>query len=265
MIRRLALLMAGLFFCATLVMADEEKTAEKKKDPTKPVKATIEATSLSVSKKLDEKNWQWPMFSQTSLQLMVSVPDKQLLGVDASSSVSEFKDDKKNSLLSTNAFFKTNFNTYATISKDRKALLVNVGSNVTPGKGASRITLKGNLVVRCGLDEKSTKAKDVEIKDKAEEKIGDFTLTVTQAKGFGTWGGSFNIKADKPTIKSITFKDADDKDVEVAGGVPYNFGNVWTYSFTLKKQVEKGKITITYFSKEEKVTIPVEVSIGAGL
>jgi hypothetical protein len=120
-------------------------------------------------------------------------------------------------------------------------------------------------VVRCGTDAKTTEAKEVEFKDKGEAKMGDFTLKVTQAKGFGDAGASFTISATKPDIKSITIKDGDGKEVELNTYGHYGFDKSWTYSYSLKKALEKGKVSITYFSKDEKVTVPVELSVGLGL
>ena len=45
----------------------------------------------------------------------------------------------------------------------------------------------------------------------------------------------------------------------------YGFGKTWTYNYYLKKQVTKAKFSITYFSKDEKVTVPVKLAVGVGL
>jgi hypothetical protein len=252
--RKLAALAAALALCATLAVAD---------DATKPGKAKVEGASLSVYRKLDNKNFPYSGAS-TSLSIQVTYPGKQLLAVDASSKVSEFADDKGTSLMST-GFFKTSFSTAPMIGKDRTSMVVSVQSNVSPAKGATKLNLKGDLVLVCGLEEKSTEEKEVAMKEKAEAKIGDFTLKVNQEKGFGGAGASFTLTASRPVIKSITVKDADGKTVETTTFGNYGFGKTWTYNYSLRKVVEKPKVTITYFSKEEQVTLPINLSLGVGL
>src|SRR5262249_26239725 len=138
-------------------------------------------------------------------------------------------------------------------------------SGVTPARGSNKLSLKGNLVLTCGIEEKTTDAKEVAMKAKTKEDIGDFKLQVTQEKGFGTQGASFSIMASKPNIKSVTVKDADGKEVKVLSFGNFGFGKMWTFNFALEKVVEKAKVSVTYFSKEEKVTVPVELSFGLGL
>jgi hypothetical protein len=144
---------------------------------------------------------------------------------------------------------------------------VSVFGTAAPAKGASKSVVKGSLVLICGTDEKTTDEKEVEMKDKAETTLGDFTIKVTQEKGFGGSGASFTITANNPTLKVVNVKDADGKTVEtMTFGSPYqSFDKKWTASYTLKKVVEKPKISITYFSKEEKVTVPVDLGMGVGL
>ena len=75
------------------------------------------------------------------------VADRQILGVDPSSTISEFKDDKGNSLLSA-GFSKTKFSGDAFFHKAGNAMVVSVYSNVSPAKGASKVLFKGQLVVK---------------------------------------------------------------------------------------------------------------------
>jgi hypothetical protein len=250
--QRLGALALMVVLGSTLTAAD---------DPTKG-KTTVEAVSLTVTKKHD-KAAPWSSNS-TSISVQVAAPDRQFLGVDPSSTISEFKDDKGHSLLST-GFFKTAFSTTPLIGKDRNAMVVTVFSNVSPAKGASKILLKGQLVVKCGLDEKTTEEKEVELKLNTEAKNGDFTLKVTQEKGFAGSGANFTVTAASPVLKTVNFKDADGKAVEVTPFGHYGFAKSWTYTFQLKKEIKKGKFTVTYFSKEEKVTVPVDVEVGVGL
>jgi hypothetical protein len=253
MARVAVVLSAALAACAALA-AD---------DPGKPAKPAVEPVSLVVSRKLDEKNYAYST-SGTALSVKVSCPGKQVLGVDSASSVSEFADDKGTSLLK-GGLIKPTFSNYPIVATDRASLVVSVQSTVPPGKGAARLHLKGDLVLRCGLQEKATEEKEVEFKGKAEAKLGDFTLKVTQEKGFGGGGASFTLTAPRPVLKSVTVKDAAGKAVEVMTLGSFGFGKTWTYTFSLRKPLKQGKVTVSFFAKEEKLTVPVDLSVGLGL
>jgi hypothetical protein len=253
MMRTLALL-AVVFALGTALVAD---------DATKPGKSTVEAVSLSVYKKLDTKEFPFSGAS-TMLSIMVTNKDKRFLGVDPSSTVSELKDDKGNSLIKTDLFVKTAFNTMPRIGVDRTSVIVSVSSAIAPGRDATKIHLRGNLVLTAGLDEKTTDEKEVEMKMNAESKVGDFTVKVTQEKGFAGGGATFTVTSSKPNVKGVSAK-LGGKAVEVSSGFSYGFGKSWTYTFTLKTAVEKPKIAVTWFSKEEKVTVPVDIEVGVGL
>jgi hypothetical protein len=247
--QRLSALALMVVLGSTLTAADE---------PTK-AKTAVEAVSLAVAKKHDQLGG-----NSTSISLQVVAADRQILGVDPSSTISEFKDNKGNSLLST-GFSKTKFSGNAFFHKAGNAMVVSVSSNVSPAKGASKILLKGHLVVKCGVDEKTTEEKEVELKLNTEAKTGDFTLKVTQEKGFAGSGAQFTVTPAGPILKTVKFKDADGKAVEVTLWGSNSAGKSWTQTFSLKKEITNGKFAVTYFSKEEKVTVPVDVEVGVGL
>ncbi len=253
MMRGLAVLTVVFALCTALV-AD---------DATKPDKSSVEGVSLTITKKLDDKNYPYSG-AVTMLSFMVSNPDRQFIGVDPSRTVSELKDDKGTSLLAT-GFFKPSFHPSPRIGLDHKSVIVTMNTMASPAKGATRLHLKGNLVLIAGLDEKTTEEKEVEFKQNAETKLGDFTFKVTMEKGFGGGGGGFSLASTKPTIKEVTVKDAAGKVVETLLGFSFGFGKSWTYNYTLKKAVDKPKVSVTWYSKEEKVKVPVDIEMGLGL
>lgn len=228
----------------------------------KPGKATVEVVSMSIYKKVDPKI---NTFSNDSITVGLVVQDssRQFISVDAGGKVKEFKDDKGTDLTKI-AFGTANFSGGG-VGTGRNSLTFWINGAPRPAKGATKLTIKGDLVVLCGTDEKTTAEADVEIKKGKEVKVDDFTLKVTADKFFGTFGGSFDIASKKNNIKSVSFKDADGKTVEMTTYGPHGFGTNWTMQCTLKKEASKGKVTVTYFSKEEKVTIPVEVTTGLDL
>src|SRR5437764_1358741 len=128
MMRTVAVLTLALAFCTSLV-AD---------DPTKPSKSKVEGVSLSVFRKLDDKNYPYTGAS-TTLAFMVSNPDKRFLGVDPSSTVSEFKDDKGTSLMKSDFFVKTSFSQMPRIAVDRTSVVVTVNTPLLPAREATKL------------------------------------------------------------------------------------------------------------------------------
>jgi hypothetical protein len=136
---------------------------------------------------------------------------------------------------------------------------------VSPAKGASKILLKGQLVMNCGVEESTTEEKEMELKLNTDVKAGDFTLKVTQVKGFAGNGPLFTVTPAGPIVKNVNVKDAEGKAVAATLWGTNSKGKIWTKTFSLKKEITKGKFTVTYFSKQEKVTVPVDVAVGVGL
>jgi hypothetical protein len=259
MIRKLVALTLGLVLCAAVAVGAGE-------DKTKPGKATVELTSLSVSRQLADKAIGYSSNS-VSLSFAVRCPGKYILALDPTETkVSEFKDDKGTILNKGNAFFTPNFS-QGIFAKDRSGLSVYLNSfSQTTARGATKLIVKGNLVLVCGVKEKSTKEVEVEMKDKAKAKIGDFDLEVNRAKGF-SGGPDFTITSASPTLKGIKIVDADGKEQPEIGAQNFysTFLKKWSANFSLNKPLAKAKITLTYFDKTEKVTIPVDREVGVGL
>jgi hypothetical protein len=233
-------------------------------DETKSNKSKVQGVSLSVFKKLDDKNYPFTG-SSTTLSFLVSNPDKHFVGVDPSSKVTEFKDDKGTSLMKTDFFVKTSFGQVPRIALDRTSVVVTVNTPMLPAKDATKLHLKGTLVLIAGIDEKKTGEKEVEVKTNAEAKVGDFTVKVTMEKGFAGGGGAFTVTSTRPNVKDVTVNDAEGKTVVVSPGFSYGAGKSWTYSYSMKRAVPKAKIAITWFSKDEKVPISVDLALGIGL
>jgi hypothetical protein len=255
MYRSLLVMTAGLALCVGLARADDEKKA-------KAGKATITPVSLLVTRTIEEKDFFYS-FAHTELRLRLSYPGKQILGIEETSKITEMQDDKKTSLMG-DGFFKAKFNTHPSISKDRNKIAFTLSSNANPGKGATKVAVKGSLVLRCGTEEKSVE-KEVELKNKTEAKFGPLTLKVTAEKGFADGGATFTLVGAKPDLKSISIKDADGKEVEAFSYGPSFFDKTYTYTYNLRKAAEKAKVKITYFSKSENVTVPIDLSVGLGL
>ncbi len=65
--------------------------------------------------------------------------------------------------MKTDFFVKTSFSSTPRLALDRRRVVVAVNSPLLPGKGATKLRLKGNLVLIAGIDEKSSDEKDLDM------------------------------------------------------------------------------------------------------
>jgi len=259
---RLSLLLSAcLVAIASLAFADDK---EKKEDKNRS-EPTITPSTMSVARKLDQEEFP-TSFERTTLWFVVRVPKKTLLGIDnKGSKIDKFADDKGNSLVANRGVFQQ-----VHISTDRSAMEVAVSVfNKCPGKGASKLVLKGELSLEYGTDEKSEEMKKVKFEAKNTAKAGDFEITVTHEKGNfgGIEGPIFTLKSKTRRFKGVTIKDAEGTEFEVRQYVPFSRvgGDPWMTSFGVKKPLKEGTVTVHYFSKEEKVKVPVDLTVGLDL
>jgi len=263
--RRLLLLSACLLACAALAYADDkDKKEEKKEDKTKS-EASVSPLSIAISRKLDAKAFGYAGSDMTTFSFVVSVPKKPLLSIDSGGSkVAKFEDDKGNSLMDEK--FPLQF-FMGQVSQDRSAMTVSLyGNGKRPGKGATKLILKGDLSAVYGTDEKSEEIKKVKFEAKSKAKAGDFEVTITQEKGgFNIEGPIFNLTTKTRAVKGVTVKDGDGKEMEVQPYGSFPFGESWTFTYAVKKAIKEGSITVNYYSKEEKVTVPIDLSASLDL
>jgi len=110
----------------------------------------------------------------TRINLLVRLPDKFIVTVDGK--LNSVTDDKGTDLLKTKIKkgigSPVGFSPLVEINRDGKCFANEVRGPGVPVPGATRIHLKGQLVVKCGIDEKTAEAKNVVLDDKLNVKIG---------------------------------------------------------------------------------------------
>lgn len=269
MTRSLLALAATLALCGAVALGDDGAPESSKGAA---AKATVDAIGVEVRRQAADKHFTFPT-NFVRVTVRVVAPGKQFLFIDNdASSVTDFSDDKGTDLRAAGfgpqKFGKTSFDGFPTISLSRAGLLTTVGSDASKpiAKGASKLTLKGTLVIVCGAGEKSSDAKELAVKLNTEVKFGDYTAKVTQEKGFGDSGPTVLITSKKP-FKTAFFKDADGNALEFNNyGNPYrDYNKTWNSTYYLRKQAGKIKVGVISYSKEEKLTVPVNLSVGLGL
>jgi hypothetical protein len=262
--------------CALGLVTAFAVAADEKKDDTK--KMSVRVFGLSIYKPKPEDRTRGFYFGpSTTVQAVISVPDKAILTLDQKASkLTSFTDDKKTNLYKTVAFgFSQPWVSpyYSPLSKDRKSIAVNFQGNQAPATGANKILIKGSVAVICGKDEKTAEKKDLEFKKGTKAKFGPLELEITTPYP-GAPNLTFVFTSDKPIIKDVKFTDPDGKAVNAStgfGGIAPPGGKIRTVYYLntpfgkKPEKLEKVTIKLTYYDKTETVKVPIDLSTGIGL
>lgn len=253
-----------LLAAATVLLAADDKSAKDKKS------AKIQVTSLSISKAPPPKPGTFMLQGNGLLMdIMISLPGRFITGLDAKASkLDRFTDDKDNALFKkSGGLFGGGanwLNEYAIrFDPDGESVVLQVKGTSTPAKDAEKILLKASLNLKYGSEDKTTDAKALTLKAKAEADIGPFKVRVGQFGNIEIWSSDENIK-------KVEFLD--DKGKPIMTGLPGRNRNPSTkerlsygYSYFLLGKRDKLSIKIHYFTKVETIKVPLDLRVGLGL
>src|SRR4051812_44904654 len=206
----------------------------------------VRVASLQLQKKLNDRESSlvmgaWP---GTTVTLILSQPDKFVIGVDENASkLTSFIDDRGTNLAKAEGNSSSWISAiFSKISEDGKLVAAPIRSNATPAAGAREITLKATVVLRCGGAEKTTEQKDVPLAA-AGTKIPAGPVTLAIAKSNKNAGNelvgaqkSVTLTSTTPldAIKSIVFLDQAGNEIRSheSGHGTMTFGNMSSYEAT---------------------------------
>jgi hypothetical protein len=249
---------------ATALLAADEKSAKDKNT----VKVLV--TSLNIYKAPPPKPGTFMMRSNgLNMEILISLPGRRITGIDAKNSKLErFTDDKDKALFKKSGRLFGGgpnwINEYGVrLDPDGESVAVQIQGTDAPGKDAGKILLKGSLSVKCGSDAKTTDAKEMALKPKAETDVGPFKARVGQFGNIEIWSNDENIQ-------KVEFLD--DKGKPILTGQPGRQRNpskqeklAYGYSYFLFGKHDKCSLKIHYFTRIETVKVPLDLRVGLGL
>ncbi len=194
------------------------------------------------------------------------------------SKLTSFVDDKGTNLLESKTKKKSRYgrrggiDSWPKISKDGHSLQFSISGPGTPASGAKEILVKGKIVVELGGGEKTAEQKDVELRIGSEIKAGPAPMIISKlGKGWGKWKFQIELETGSAykAIKKIAFFDEAGKEIESNKSGWSSSGSKekkkYNLTYNLLKMVNKVTVKITYFSKLEKIAVPIDRKIGVGL
>jgi len=261
--------LAAVSFSAS---ADDEKKADGK--------ASIEAVGLTIAKAKpgDKFGGSYLIGRPAGVAIILRLvePNRSIVALDAEASrLTSFVDDKGTDLSApkkgASGFGSDWLGSFPDIGKDGHSCQFEVRGHL-PAKGAAKLSLRAEIVYRCGTGAE-TIASTTQLTKGAAFPFGPVNVTIDEVKD-ASWGQSkmtFTLKSDKTfeAVKSVTFLDAEGKEIKhsAMGSGRMGFGKKFTYtrSFGLHRKVEKVTVKVEYYSKIETVRMPLDLTVGVGL
>ncbi len=212
----------------------------------------------------------------TRVALMLVSEGKAIVSLDEDASkITTFTDDQGTDFSKSKARFgrdgvKFGFASY---SDDKKALVVDVESGGVPKQGAGELILKGEVVVSVASESKLEKSEAVAATKGTKLKVGEREFEVTTA-GKPKWGDDeFSIelksKYNDRDFKAVKFYAADGTELKAnrsmssSGGV---FGkSTHKVTFNFEKKFDKFSLGLDAWTDLEKVKVPFDLKVKAGL
>jgi len=167
------------------------------------------------------------------------------------------------------------FTTYWRLLGGNHQLVFGVFSPAVPSKGAAAIHVRGSLVLHFGLSPKEAEQRNVQLVKGAKISAGpleaDIVNVGTYPTGKETQQTYLQLSPAKEVeaIRKVTFFDAKGVELETsffAGSGPVRPGEPPTHrTIIIKGNAQKGTLKVTYFSRIEILTVPLDKTVSVGL
>jgi len=214
--------------------------------------------------------------SGTTLHVRVARQDKTIISLDRNASkLSSFTDDKGTVLSETKKrrWGSDWLGSWPRISDDGHSCMLKISSPKTPAAGASKLIVKADIVLACGSDIKTAEQKDFALTKGSKLTVGPVPMKVQSVKdsSFGKAKMRVELISSKSfdAVKALTFIGADGKEIKYdsLGEGTSGIAGKMTYSkaIGLHKKVDVVTVKVTYYQKIEKLTVPLNLTVGVGL
>ena len=209
----------------------------------------------------------------TSLWLRLTRPDKHFICLDEkASTLDAYADDKGTDLKPTAQRTYWGKPIRGQVP-DASHCVLEFQSSKIPAAGARTLAVKANVVMTCGVGEKSAEQKGVALKAGSPTTVGPVPMKVEKIRPSG-WGKvkmtvELSGEKDEEMIKEVVFVGPDGEVVpsRKVGSSRSRIGTKvnWRRSYGLHQKLETATVRIIYFERVETLAVPVEVTAGVGL
>ncbi len=252
-----------------------------------PAGMKIDIVGLQISKPLPVKpqkddRFQMPsgsMFGSpgTHVHFFVTDSERDILDVDDEGSKVTCTDDKGNDLAEAKKdenrrFHRSSSPFSASEAKEHGGTIVELELPNLPAKGSTKLIVKGQVALRCGIGEVVVDKKNVALKAKTAVEAGpaEFTIESAEDQDFGDVKFVIELKSSKPfdAIKEFEFLDAAGKPIEHEGMGSSSFTafgkSQYSRSIGLHKKIDKCTLRIKHYKSIETVNVPLDLEVDVG-
>ena len=206
-----------------------------------------------------------------TVALLVTAPQKNIIGVlKDSSKISSFTDDKGTDLIGSETE-KAEFSTWFSSDKTaEKSVLVEANAPGLPAKSATSLNLSGMIAVQTASQTTNIAAENVELKVGSEFSLGLIKFSISGVRLQGTdLVVTLQAKQDLAAISRVEFYDTDGTKIDSHRYSSSSFGfmgsTTYTWDYSLKKHLDKAKISAVVWTDLKTIEVPVSVKTGVGL
>jgi hypothetical protein len=266
----------GLVLSATVISSVWAGTAQSSTPATAGEAASV--TRLQVLKNTPEA-LNVTLFDKEGVAfvLVLSQPQKFIVGVDEEASTLTSATDDKGTDLAEGQSDKWISGFFSKIGKNNHKVAIPVTLHGLPASDATTLLVKGEIVLKCGSDEKTELVKPFELAKGTTVKCGAYTLSVNAGEK-SPFGGMLGGKADKKQqslsitvdesghwLKKFEFVDEQGNVIKSKRNGSSGGNDSVTYNVELSSDVKAAGLRVTYFQKMEDVKQSVDLKIGVGL
>lgn len=214
----------------------------------------------------------------TTVAVRVSHPDGGLLGCDKDASKLQlFTDDKGTDLTrameGVQNWNNSSFGGFPAISKDGKALLLEINGSSLPLAGAQSLQAQGTIALSCASKFDTETVHNVSLTVNSVLKGKQLAYTITKT-GKPDWGDaalqvSFKTTDDVSLVKSIVFKKPGGEPIDARQGMSSRMGFAGKYTtevaYNFPEKIEAVDVVIETWTDKRTVMVPFDIQVDVGL
>jgi hypothetical protein len=265
--KRIAWTMAVCGLAATATAAPPKKPAPAKAAAAKAAAApTVSVAGIRVvGQGYGEDGSEAQPFNESpgvGLAIVVQAKDGGIIAFDDdATALGEISDSEGNSLLDNASIWP-----FAKITKDGKALIVEMKTKGVPAVGATHVTAKGTITVTTASGTKPTKIPNVKLANEATFKVGTGVVTIEDVST-DEESTSLTFKGSKTVLGSVKgwkFLDAKGAEIE-SSDRGYGTSNDTAFkSMSVKTTAKTITLEVDDWQGLKQAAIPFDVKAGLG-
>lgn len=265
--KRIAWTMAVCGLAATATAAPPKKPAPAKAAPAKAAAApTVSVAGIRVvGQGFGEDGSEAQPFNESpgvALAIVVQAKDGGIIAFDDNqTALGEIADSEGNSLLENASIWP-----FPKITKDGKALIVEMKTRGVPAVGSTHVTAKGTITVTTASGARPTKVPNVKLANEATFKLGTGVVTIEDVSTDDdstslTFKGSTTVLG---SVKGWKFLDAKGVEIE-SSDRGYGRSNDTAYkSMNVKTTAKAVTLELDVWQGLKEAALPFDVKAGLG-